>query len=181
MKVFTGGSLSIRELPDDVCARVAQLAGENAEFLVGDAAGVDLAFQRLFSELEISAVTIYFSGPQPRNNVGRWVALRENTINAKSGHRMHTQKDFVMASLADSGVMVWDGESAGTIVNCINLIQTNKRCELWYSELGRSINLRTDRELEELVQGNPQSTTALLEARKRIKRAGRDAAETTLF
>jgi hypothetical protein len=181
LKVFTGGSLSIRELPDDVRVRISELAEENAEFLVGDAAGVDLAFQRLFSELGISAVTIYFSGPQPRNNVGRWMALRENTINAKSGHRMHTQKDFVMASLADSGVMVWDGESAGTIVNCVNLIETNKLCELWFAEIGRSISLRTQIELEELVQGKPQSAAALLEARTRIRKSGRDTNETTLF
>lgn len=181
MKIFLAGSISTRELPKEVRARLLDLSVLGHEFIVGDAHGADLAFQKALSQNQATLVSVYYSGPQPRNNVARWPSRRENSAQAKSGYRMHGQKDAAMAKLADMGLMIWDGKSKGTLANCINLVREGKPCELWILPEQRFSCLKSEQDLETLSGISPESDEALLQAYKRTKGHRGQNNDLTLF
>ena len=56
----------------------------------------------------------------------------ESGLKSKS-HAVHAFKDRVMTSEADLGLMLWDCQSAGTLSNVIDMVESGKSCKVWVS------------------------------------------------
>jgi adenine-specific DNA-methyltransferase len=114
--VFVSGSRSISTLPPDAVKALDQLIDERATIFVGDAPGIDTLVQQHLSERNYDQVTVHHIGNQPRNNLGF------QTVKV-DGNRQ-TDKDNYMATRADTGLAIWDGQSRGTAQNIERLETT---------------------------------------------------------
>ena len=59
---------------------------------------------------------------------------------------MHAFKDRHMCKLSESGIMIWDCQSAGTLSNVIDLVRQGKSCYVWVapeSDLYQFDNLKS--------------------------------------
>lgn len=167
MSIVLGGSRKIDRLPFEIHDLLADKMNDLEEFIVGDAIGSDLAFQKFFLHSKYKAVTVYSSAGYVRNNIGQWPEqLIDSGLKSKS-NATHAIKDRKMVECASSGIMIWDSESAGTLSNVIDLVEQQKECALWLaaeSELCRFDNLKS---LEKFLLNYPEQTE---EAKKRLKR-----------
>ena len=164
MRIFLCGSISVRELPSEVSQLVLGLSADKHEFLLGDAPGADLAFQKLLFQNGVESVQVFHSGTSLRNNVGRW-KTRFVDSGLKGGHAMHAAKDRVMASESDIGIMVWDGFSIGTITNAATMLRDGKSCYFYESN---KMRLSEFGELSELSPLESEYVAEFAEMRKRI-------------
>lgn len=116
MKVFIGGSISIKYLDQPVKEALNALLANGSEILIGDAYGVDSLVQKYCFDKGYKNVTIYTCNYQPRNNLGNFKTQR---ISAKGvfGREFYTQKDIAMSNDCDCAFMIWDGISKGTLNN----------------------------------------------------------------
>ena len=89
--------------------------------LIGDANGADRAVQAQFAAWNYPLVTVYFVGVKPRNNEGSWSVCRIDASSKSKDFEFYAAKDRQMAHDADCGLMIWDGESRGTLANVHNL------------------------------------------------------------
>jgi probable addiction module antidote protein len=128
--VFIGGSRNISRLSSQAQERLSNVVDVKARVIVGDANGADKAVQKFLSEREYPWVTVFCSGSECRNNMGHWeMRLIEPLKNAK-GFDFYAAKDRVMAREADYGLMIWDGKSAGTILNILRLLNAGRKAVL---------------------------------------------------
>jgi probable addiction module antidote protein len=128
--VFIGGSRHISRLPSQVQERLNNVIETGAPVIVGDANGADKAVQKFLSERAYPNVTVYCSGDSCRNNVGHWETRLINPPNNSQGFEFYAAKDRVMAREAEFGLMIWDGKSAGTILNILRLIRAGRKAVL---------------------------------------------------
>ena len=173
MKVFLGGSIRLNALPAQVKQLIAAEVSRGSSFSVGDAAGIDLAFQHFLRSQSVKAITVYHSD-QLRNNVGNWPTEFVQSDLKSSGKDKFTVKDRKMAELADCGIMVWDGKSAGTLANVIDLLQQEKPCQISISPRADLILLTSMQQLESVLSGS-DFNGAVHEAHKRLDRFRRRA------
>ncbi len=131
MLVVLGGTRRVNKLPSEVIELVSDYIIKDSEFLVGDAPGIDKAFQGLLNSKNEKKVQVFTSVDQARNNVGNWTVCRIDSGLKSKGHAMHSAKDREMSLLADLGIMVWDTESAGTLSNIMDLVRQGKECHLY--------------------------------------------------
>lgn len=128
MKIVLGGSRQLEFVPQAVAERLNVWIDSSCEFFVGDAPGIDRAFQSYLKNKNYSKVTVFTSADEIRNNLGKWpVEKIESGLKSKSS-AVHAFKDRHMSKLADIGLMVWDCSSAGTLSNLIDLIRQGKNC-----------------------------------------------------
>lgn len=118
MKVTVFGSISIRLLLPEEIGRVMRLVELEAEVLVSDAQGVDLAVQTILAGEGYPHVMVYHRGARPRNNLGEWPTV------AIPGS--YTDKDRAMCQAADCALAFWDGRSRGTRRNLEQLASEGK-------------------------------------------------------
>ena len=136
MKVFIGGSRHLRRLDDarllDALDRIMR---HNHRVLVGDAAGVDEGVQRYFAANGYDNVAVYHMGNRPRrnHNPGAWEVRRVEDNRARKGFKYFALKDAAMSRDADCGLMLWDGNSKGTLNNVLNLLEDGKRASVYFS------------------------------------------------
>ena len=97
---------------------------------VGDANGADKAVQKHLADAHYDNVTVYCSGEFCRNNVGRWKTHHLNATGRKKDFQFYAAKDREMANAAGFGLMIWDGKSAGTILNILRLVRASKKAVL---------------------------------------------------
>lgn len=133
MNVFIGGSRKISKINEPVRARLRNILDQGFTVLIGDANGADRAVQSYFSAHNYSKVAVYCSGLTCRNNIGNWQVTHIETPAKSQGVQFYTAKDIRMSEDADYGFMLWDGRSAGTLNNIVNLLQQNKTTLLYYS------------------------------------------------
>ena len=61
-----------------------------------------------------------------RKNLGNW-EVRHIAVDTKLKNRaFYTLKDQAMAAHADSGLVLWDGKSQGSLNNIVELLKRNK-------------------------------------------------------
>ena len=125
MKVFVGGSKTIKSLTDETISIMDNLCRLGEEFLVGDCYGADKLVQAYLAKREYRNVTIYVSDDNTRNNVG---SFEEKHISAVglSGFEFYRQKDIAMAMDADCGLMLWNSKTRGTKYNISDLRRMKK-------------------------------------------------------
>lgn len=125
MKVFAGGSKTLKELTEEMRSALDRLCGVGADFLVGDCFGADRLIQAYLSQRGYERVTVYVSGARVRNNVGSFPVIRV-CGGGLTGFDLYRQKDIAMAKAADLGLMFWDGSTHGTFCNIRDLKEMGK-------------------------------------------------------
>lgn len=126
-KVFIGGSRRIRRLDDAVKVRIDRIVEKGLPVIVGDANGADKAVQEYLLGKGHEFVEVFCSGGTCRNNAGGWVVRAIEAQTKRGGFCFYAAKDQALALEASVGLMLWDGESAGTLMNVLRLLRLQKR------------------------------------------------------
>lgn len=135
MKVFIGGSISIRYLDTKVVMLINKYMDQKFEILIGDAYGVDSLVQKQCFNRMYDKVKVYASNGYARNNIGAWTIKKVNVpSNIYGGDReFYAQKDIAMTSDCDFGLMIWNEKSRATLANIKRLIQYGKNCIVYFA------------------------------------------------
>lgn len=124
--VFVGGSRHVSSLSTDVKDRLNNAIKNGHKIIVGDANGADKAVQKHLLESSYNNVTVFCSGDSYRNNLGHWNTQHVNPPKNVKGFQFYAAKDREMAREANFGLMIWDGKSAGTVLNVLRLVKAGK-------------------------------------------------------
>lgn len=150
--IFIGGSRRISRLPAEVRARLDNVMASGHSVVVGDAMGADKAAQAHLHAAGYPHVTVYGSGASCRNNLGQWPChLVRSEDASKRGFQMHAEKDRAMATVADFGLMIWDGESPGTLLNVLRLVRAGRIAVLFHVPERRAVNVKTAEDWHVLI------------------------------
>jgi hypothetical protein len=141
--VFIGGSRHVSRLPPEVKKRLDNVIGSGHKVIIGDANGADKAVQKHFHEAAYEKVTVFCSGEKYRNNLGQWNTHFVQPLKGVKGFQFYAAKDREMAREADFGLMIWDGKSAGTILNVMRLVRAGKIVVLFIIHEKRVLNFKT--------------------------------------
>ncbi|EHH2551009.1 hypothetical protein J7077_002129 [Vibrio parahaemolyticus] len=150
-KVFISGSMRIKNLDENVKYRLAHLIESDYEVIVGDADGVDTSIQEFFFQHDYTKVTVYCTGGQPRNNVGRWTVVNIESKASPGSRDFFTAKDLAMAKDCDFGLMIWDTKSTGTLSNAIELLSLDKKSRVYVNKEKLFVRVTNVEDLEHLV------------------------------
>ena len=166
-KIFISGSMRIKNLDKKVLERINNIINSDYEIIVGDADGVDSSVQSYLKSKKVKNVTVYCTGPQPRNNIGRW-AVKPIITDEKPGTRAYfTAKDISMSEDCDYGLMIWDSKSTGTLSNVISLLSQDKPSLVFVNKNKTVHEISKVSSLEDLLSA--MSESALSKAEKKIK------------
>lgn len=127
MNIFISGSINISKLPKSAVQKIDSIIKKNYTILIGDAKGVDLNIQKYLMKKNYNNIIVYFAGERIRNNVGNWKTKNIKSFSNEKGRELYTLKDKAMAQDADYGLMIWDGESQGTLNNIITMKSESKK------------------------------------------------------
>lgn len=125
-KVFIAGSRQLSRLTSDVMRRIDTMVEKRFTILVGDANGADKAVQQHLAERGYRNVVVHCMAGKCRNNVGSWPAREIAAAPGARGFAYYSTKDQAMVDDAAYGLMLWDGESKGTLNSVINMIRQSK-------------------------------------------------------
>lgn len=151
-KVFFGGSRRLGRLNQQVKQRAAKIIAEGLQVLVGDANGADKAIQKFFAEKDYPNVVVFFAGAVCRNNLGKWATHPVRVDRSERDFRFYAAKDLAMSEEADYGLMMWDGESQGTVNNILNLLERAKKVVVYFSPQKEFLTFNTPADADQLVQ-----------------------------
>ncbi|MCU4313133.1 hypothetical protein KTG68_14330 [Acinetobacter variabilis] len=149
--VFIAGSLSIKNINPYFLSRIDNIINENLPIIIGDADGVDRSIQEYLTYKNYENVTVYYSGNQLRNNIGRWNTEQVLSEFQEGTKKFFTAKDMAMIASASYGLMLWDAKSTGTLKNVIELVSLNKKSTVFINKLAIFQPVRNAEELEKLV------------------------------
>ena len=167
--VFLSGSQKIDRLNEVIRSWIKELIDQRTNFIVGDANGADKVMQRYLADQNYPDVKVYCSGSVCRNNIGDW-DVQEVSVDPKlKGRAFYTQKDKQMASIADSGFVLWDGKSIGSINNVHELLKNGKSIVVYLSPKQQFIDVTNPGELEELILMTNQSDARTIFEKLKIK------------
>ena len=141
--IFVGGSRRVSRLPAEAKERLNNVIGSGFNVIVGDANGADKAVQKHLLESAYEKVTVFCSGSRCRNNLGDWPTHNLQAPKSAKGFQFYATKDREMAQEADFGLMIWDGKSAGTVLNVLRLIGTGKKAVLLNAKEKRTTTFKT--------------------------------------
>ena len=152
-KVFVGGSRRIIRLHPEVAQRLDQMLEEQVSILVGDANGADKSVQHFLKTRQYREVEVFCSGDECRNNVGDWRLRRVAVQSRKRDFDFYAAKDQLMSREADSGLMLWDGKSAGTLMNALRLVRQGKRVSIFEAQHNQFQELQNESEWKDFFSG----------------------------
>ena len=124
--VFIAGSITIKHLDFKVQERIMNIIALGHDIVVGDADGVDTSLQQFLFDRQVKCVTVYCTGDKPRNNVGNWPVHPVISYHKAGSRAYFTAKDIALAEAADTGLMIWDTKSTGTLSNVFELLFRKK-------------------------------------------------------
>ena len=150
--IFLSGSRKISRLNSAVRERLDNIMQRGLSVMIGDANGADKAFQRALADASYEPVTIFAAGDRCRNNMGAWEIRFINTGVGLKGRDFFAQKDKAMAKDADYGFILWDGESAGSIGNALELIHQAKPALIWFAPEKTFYTIKNIPDLEDLLK-----------------------------
>lgn len=151
-KVFLSGSRSISRLNDDIRSRVQCVIDKDFNVIIGDANGADKALQQFLYERHYSNVTVFCAGASCRNNIGSWNVHTVDVDAHLKGRDFYTAKDKVMARHADYGLVLWDGKSAGSIANVLELLENEKYSVVYFAPEKKFYNIKTVEDAQALLR-----------------------------
>lgn len=160
--VFLSGSRRISRLNEEIRRRLHDIIQQNFRIVVGDANGADKALQKYFADVSYPNVTVYCSGETCRNNLGSWESKKVLVDSHLKGREFYTQKDKKMADDADYGVMLWDGKSAGTLSNVVELLKRNKKALVYLSPEKTFYLVSSVKDVRELLRKCDRETASVI-------------------
>ncbi len=149
--IFIGGSRHVSRLPSDVKKRLDNVVASGHQVIVGDANGADKAVQKHLLERQYDKVVVFCTGDTPRNNLGTWRTHHVDAPKSARGFHFYAAKDREMAREADFGLMIWDGKSAGTLLNVMRLVTAGKIAVLFDVPAKDVVNIKNSRHMENLL------------------------------
>lgn len=151
-KVFIAGSRHLSRLNHDVRRRLDTIVHKGFTVILGDANGVDKAVQQYLSSKSYRDVLVFCMDSGCRNNVGGWPT---RTITAAHPQRRdfayYSAKDRAMSEAADYGLMLWDGQSRGTLTNIVHLVREGKPVVVYVAPESSFYTLHQSRQLAEML------------------------------
>lgn len=132
-KVFIGGSRRISKLNKEIKNRLDKFLQDRWTILVGDANGVDKAVQNHLLEKKYTNALVFCAGNKCRNNVGKWHVRNVKVESRNRNSNYYVAKDLQMVDEADSGFMIWDAKSKGTLRNILNMLKKSKKAMVYFS------------------------------------------------
>ncbi len=154
-KVFIGGSRRVGRLDQQVKARLNSIVERQFLVLVGDANGADKAVQRHLRDRGYRNVEVYCVAGDCRNNLGEWRLRAVTPDHTKRDLAYFASKDREMAREANVGFMIWDGKSAGTLLNVFRLVNGNKRALVYNVPASQFVKISERADLDELLSNCP--------------------------
>lgn len=151
--IFISGSRHISRLPAEVKKRLDNVIASGYQIVVGDANGADKAVQKHVLDSRYDKVTVFCSGDEARNNLGNWHLCRVDPPKGAKGFQFYAAKDRQMAREADFGLMIWDGESPGTVLNVLRLVQVGKISVLFNVADKSAINIKSAQHWHTFLSG----------------------------
>ena len=165
-KVFIAGSIGIKNLDSKVTSKINNVINSQLDIVLGDANGVDSSVQHYLSEKKVENVTVFCSGDEPRNNLGRWKIHPVSTKYAPNTRAFYKAKDLAMANSCNYGLMIWDSKSPGTLSNILELLHQNKSAWVYVNKVKDFIKVANYHDFEQLLKH--MSHSALEKADKKI-------------
>ncbi len=150
-KVFIAGSRQLSRLNAEVRRRIDTMIEKGFTILVGDANGVDKAVQRYLSEKGYRNVIVHCMAGNCRNNIGGWTIREITAPHGARGFAYYALKDQAMVDDAAYGLMLWDGESKGTLNSVINLVRQEKLVVVYLAPKKTFQNLRSAKDVMDLL------------------------------
>jgi len=178
-KVFIGGSRQISRLNAEVQSRLRQIIEKRLDVLVGDANGADKAVQSFFSEHHYPNVVVFCTAGECRNNLGNWRVTPVRPPHLTRDFEFFTAKDAAMAGEADFGLMLWDGKSAGTLVNVARMVASKKPVVLFTRLTRRFQTVKSREELAAVLSACPAEVCSRVGAY--IAEYAREFAQPSMF
>lgn len=161
-KVFVGGSRRISRLNVELRKRLEQIVEKQLAILIGDANGSDKAIQDFFRERDYRNVVVFCTEGICRNNLGQWPVRPVKPPHHTRNFEYFTAKDAAMAREADYGLMLWDGASAGTLVNVARLVALGRPVVVYVSPMRRFLTLKSRKDHTDLMASCPTAVRTRL-------------------
>jgi len=162
-KVFIAGSRRLSRLNAEAMRRIDTMIEKGFTILVGDANGADKAVQRYLADKGYGNVIVYCMYGNCRNNLGSWRTREIAPPPGARGFAYYATKDQAMVDAADYGLMLWDGESKGTLDSVINMIRRNKPVVVYLAPKRIFRNLRSPSDVTELLSHCGRATVQRFE------------------
>ncbi|MBI3811402.1 MAG: hypothetical protein HY283_04260 [Nitrospirae bacterium] len=178
-RVFAGGSRRVTRLNADVRHRLDQIIQRQLCVLIGDANGADKAIQKYLSDCHYPNVVVFCTAGECRNNVGGWPVRSVDSPHKVKDFTYYTAKDAAMARESEFGLMLWDGESAGTMVNVARLVSAGKPVVLYVLPAKVFYTLKTPTDLEDVLSTSPRDV--MMRVHRYITEHAREFAQPTIF
>ena len=178
-RVFAGGSRRVTRLNADVRHRLDQIIQRRLCVLIGDAHGADKSIQKYLSDCQYPNVVVFCTAGECRNNVGGWPIRSVDAPHKAKDFSYFTAKDAAMAREAEFGLMLWDGESSGTMVNVARLVSTGKPVVLYVSPAKVFYTVKTPTDLENVLSTSPRDVT--VRVHRYIAEHAREFAQPAIF
>lgn len=140
-----------RVCPPQVKDRLNNVITCGHHVIVGDANGADKAVQKHLLEAAYENVTVFCSGEHYRNNLGDWHIHHVIPPEGAKGFQFYAAKDREMAREADVGLMIWDGKSAGTVLNVLRLLRAGKIAVLINLHEKTAVNLKSAEQWDDFL------------------------------
>jgi hypothetical protein len=147
--------------------------------LIGDANGADKTIQKYLSDCHYPNVIVFCTAGECRNNVGGWPVRSVDSHHKVKDFTYYTAKDAAMAREAEFGLMLWDGESVGTMVNVARLVSAGKPVVLYVLPAKEVYTLKTPTELENVLSASPRDV--MTKVQRYIAEHAREFAQPTIF
>ena len=162
-KVFIAGSRRLSRLSGDVKRRIDTIIEKGFTIVVGDANGADKAVQRYLAERGYRNVIVHCMAGKCRNNVAGWPTREIAAPPAARGFAYYSTKDLAMVEDATYGLLLWDGESKGTLNSLINMIRHNKPVAVYLARKKTFQTLRSAGDVNELLSNCDRAIVQRLE------------------
>jgi hypothetical protein len=150
-KVFIAGSRKLSRLNADVKRRIDKMIEKDFTILLGDANGADKAVQKYLADKHYQNVIVHCMANHCRNNIGEWPTREVTAPNGVRGFAYYSLKDKAMVDDTTYGLMLWDGESKGTLNNVVNLLRQDKPVVVYLAPKKAFQNLRSSADLQALL------------------------------
>lgn len=149
--VFLSGSRKISRINDSIRQRIDNIIEKNFNIVIGDANGADKAMQTYLAEIGYPHVTVYYVGEKSRNNVGNWQSKNVAVSGNLTGRDFYTVKDKEMARRADFGLVLWDGQSAGSMANILEMTKFGKKVAVYFTPDKAFYTLSCDADAQQFI------------------------------
>ena len=151
-KVFIGGSRHVSRLNAQIRERLDTIVSKGLPIVIGDANGADKAVQTYLFDRRYVNVEVFCSDDICRNNVGAWTVRKVPVHSREKTAEFYSAKDRAMTEEATVGLMLWDGQSVGTLMNVFRLLKSNKKAVIYVVSQKKFIDFHTAQAWDDFIQ-----------------------------